>query len=148
MPSTTTVLPLLRRLSHVSPIRSARVLSWKPCPARSAFLAPTHARRTYATQRDAKPSASSLLSEALDQKQRAAQDGLRDSVGPIPMSGLIQMSRGGERPKKWSELSAGGKGEHADNHLGRRLLRTETRLQLYALLLAHQISRSSSLVLV
>ncbi|TFY65918.1 hypothetical protein EVG20_g5169 [Dentipellis fragilis] len=61
--------------------------------------------RTFATQRDPVPS--SLLSQALDQKQRAARRD--DSVGPFQL-GLSQQSFGGdEKVKKWSELSTGGK---------------------------------------
>ena len=62
-------------------------------------------RRRYATHRDSLPS--SLLTSALDQKQRGAQ---RDeSVGPFQLD--IQPSiRRGEKVKKWSELSTGGKG--------------------------------------
>ena len=63
--------------------------------------------RGYATHRDPMPT-SSLLSQALDQKRRAA--GREDSVGPFQL-GLIPPTPqdAGDR-KKWSELNAGGKG--------------------------------------
>jgi len=61
--------------------------------------------RRYATHRDPLPS--SLLTAALDQKQRGAQ---RDeSVGPFQL-GVQPSIRHGEKVKKWSELSTGGKG--------------------------------------
>ena len=62
--------------------------------------------RKYATHRD--PGSSSLLSQTLDQKQRAIPR--RDSVGPFQL-GLAQPVLGhGEKVQKWSELSPGGKG--------------------------------------
>jgi hypothetical protein len=68
--------------------------------------------RTFATHRD--PIPSSLLTNALDQKQRSAQR--EDSVGPFQL-GLIQPTlRSGEKPPaKWSELSTSGKGTQC-NH--------------------------------
>ncbi|KAI0050714.1 hypothetical protein FA95DRAFT_1555434 [Auriscalpium vulgare] len=70
--------------------------------------------RTYATHRDAggfQPSpTSSLLSQALDQKQRGSQKS--DSVGPFQL-GLSQPSFGEGDVKKWSELSTGGKAMRA-----------------------------------
>lgn len=51
--------------------------------------------------------ASSLLSQALDQRQSAAQDAQSDSAGPF-MLGSIK--RSGPAPKKWNELSTKGKG--------------------------------------
>ncbi|KAF9229589.1 hypothetical protein BS17DRAFT_689985 [Gyrodon lividus] len=63
--------------------------------------------RGYALHRDA--SASSLLTSALDQKQRTSQLNREDSVGPFQL-GISQASlRRGEKAKKWSELSTGGK---------------------------------------
>ena len=62
-------------------------------------------RRRYATHQDPLPS--SLLTSALDQKQRGSQ---RDeSVGPFQL-GVQPSFRHGEKVKKWSELSPGGKG--------------------------------------
>jgi hypothetical protein len=64
--------------------------------------------RGHATHRDA--SASSLLTSALDQKQRSSQLNREDAVGPFQL-GISQASlRRGEKAKKWSELSTGGKG--------------------------------------
>jgi len=65
----------------------------------------TQCSRKYATHRDPLPS--SLLTSALDQKQRGPQ---RDeSVGPFQL-GMQPSIRHGEKVKKWSELSTGGKG--------------------------------------
>ena len=62
--------------------------------------------RRFATHRDPLPS--SLLTSALDQKQRGTQ-GQNDSVGPFAL-GVQPSWRHGEKIKKWSELSTGGKG--------------------------------------
>ncbi|GLB36445.1 putative TIM21 [Lyophyllum shimeji] len=63
--------------------------------------------RKYATHRDTDATQSSQLSHSLDTKQRAVPRG--DSVGPFHL-GLAQSSlKKGERVKKWSELSTGGK---------------------------------------
>jgi hypothetical protein len=70
--------------------------------------------RCYATRRDTPPHAqsgvgpSSLLSQALDQKQRGSRR--EDSVGPFQL-GLSQSSFGEGTTKKWSELSPKGKGQ-------------------------------------
>lgn len=67
----------------------------------------TSTPRPHATHRDAVPS--SLLSQALDQKQKATRR--NDSVGPFTL-GMVQPSMGDDvKVKKWSQLSAGGKGE-------------------------------------
>ena len=50
---------------------------------------------------------SSLLSQALDQRQQAVRDTQADNVGPF-MLGTIQ--RTGPKQKKWSELTTKGKG--------------------------------------
>jgi len=63
-----------------------------------------HSCRRYATHRDPLPS--SLLTSALDQKQRGAQR--VESVGPFQL-GVQPSIRHGEKVKKWSELSTGGK---------------------------------------
>ena len=97
------------------------------CALRAIFGVPrispicTHRRRTiltiyrqYATHRDAPsnthPSlnSSSLLSQALNQKQR--KFGREDSVGPFQL-GLSQPSYDDGSSKKWSELSPKGKGQ-------------------------------------
>ncbi|KIK99759.1 hypothetical protein PAXRUDRAFT_131328 [Paxillus rubicundulus Ve08.2h10] len=63
--------------------------------------------RRHGIHRDA--SAPSLLTSALDQKQRTSQLNREDAVGPFQI-GISQASlRRGEKAKKWSELSAGGK---------------------------------------
>jgi import inner membrane translocase subunit TIM21 len=57
------------------------------------------------------PTASSLLSRALDQKQRGARSGTADTAGPFTLGIGAQGSLGhAEKVKKWSELSASGKG--------------------------------------
>ena len=61
--------------------------------------------RTYTNIHHSTPS--SLLTSALDQKQRAS--GREDSVGPFQL-GISQAAlRRGEKAKKWSELTVGGK---------------------------------------
>ncbi|TFK89761.1 hypothetical protein K466DRAFT_486161 [Polyporus arcularius HHB13444] len=72
--------------------------------------------QTYATQADlktsstasgSKPTAASLLSSALDQRQRAA--GREDTAGPFSL-GITPPRPDEVKPeKKWSELSVGGK---------------------------------------
>ena len=70
--------------------------------------------RHYATHRDSPThvqpgvSPSSLLSQALDQKQRRSRR--EDTVGPFQL-GLSQPSFGEGTTKKWSELSPKGKGQ-------------------------------------
>lgn len=55
-----------------------------------------------------KPTAASLLSSALDQKQRAARR--EDSAGPFTLGIVPPRSDEVKPEKKWSELSVGGKG--------------------------------------
>ncbi|KAG1829230.1 hypothetical protein DFJ58DRAFT_719715 [Suillus subalutaceus] len=62
-------------------------------------------RRSFVTHQDA---ASSLLSSALDQKQRGTRLNREDSVGPFTL-GISQGSLKGKKVKQWSELSTGGK---------------------------------------
>ncbi|KAG1904819.1 TIM21-domain-containing protein [Suillus fuscotomentosus] len=62
-------------------------------------------RRSFVTHQDA---ASSLLSSALDQKQRGTRPNREDSVGPFAL-GISQGSLKGKKVKQWSELSTGGK---------------------------------------
>jgi import inner membrane translocase subunit TIM21 len=64
--------------------------------------------RPFVTHQDA---ASSLLSSALDQKQRGSRQNREDSVGPFTL-GISQGSLKGKKVKQWSELSTGGKGAH------------------------------------
>ncbi|TFY77433.1 hypothetical protein EWM64_g6578 [Hericium alpestre] len=54
---------------------------------------------------------SKLLSQALDQKQRAARR--EDSVGPFQLGLSPQSFNGDVKVKKWSELSTGGKAARA-----------------------------------
>ena len=73
--------------------------------------------QSYATHADlkagagasgSKPTAQSLLSHALDQRQRAARR--EDSAGPFTL-GITPPRPDEVKPeKKWSELSVGGKG--------------------------------------
>lgn len=63
----------------------------------------------YATHHDT-PS-SSLLSQTLDQRQRATGSSQPDNVGPFTL-GMTQPAMGVEQPmKKWSELDTKGKSE-------------------------------------
>jgi hypothetical protein len=98
----------LTRLGRLSTQR----IAWRNHASLSPVGVSYCALRAYATHNNAKPTPSSLLSEAFEQRQRAARDELRDSVGPMPMGGLVQPSRSGPPQKKWSELSTGGKGAH------------------------------------
>ncbi|KAJ8596460.1 hypothetical protein M405DRAFT_726013 [Rhizopogon salebrosus TDB-379] len=64
-------------------------------------------QRTFVTHQDA--ASSSLLSSALDQKQRASRLNREDSVGPFTL-GISEASlKHGKKVKQWSELSTGGK---------------------------------------
>lgn len=56
------------------------------------------------------PSSSSLLSEALDQRQRMARNAQQDSVGPFALGGIGPRIDANEKVKKWNELDAKGKG--------------------------------------
>ncbi|KAI0768555.1 TIM21-domain-containing protein [Trametes elegans] len=100
-------LPRTQSLIH----RALRLCASAPQPAR-IILVP----RTYATHAQnvnvnpapgSRPSSASLLSSALDQRQRAARR--EDSAGPFQLG--ITPQRADEVPpeKKWSELSVGGK---------------------------------------
>ncbi|KAG9314595.1 TIM21-domain-containing protein [Chiua virens] len=62
--------------------------------------------RTYTSSQS---TPSSLLTSALDQKQRTSYSSKEDSVGPFQL-GISQAAlRRGEKARKWSELSVGGK---------------------------------------
>jgi len=84
------------------------------CAHEGPSLIAANCSRRYATHRNtptyAQPgsSASSLLSQALDQKQRGARR--EDTVGPFQL-GLSQPSFNEGTAKKWSELSPKGKGQ-------------------------------------
>ena len=65
------------------------------------------ARRSYAARND-RVAASSLLSSALEQKQRENRG--EDYVGPFQLGLIPPTPRGGGNTKKWSELSTAGKG--------------------------------------
>lgn len=83
------------------------------CTHKGPSLIAAKCSRHYATHRDtptyAQPgsSASSLLSQALDQKQRSNRR--EDTVGPFQL-GISQPSSNEGTTKKWSELSPKGKG--------------------------------------
>lgn len=85
--------------SHAS--KCAPIASFRRLPASAVRL------RGYATHHNS--GASSLLSQALDQKQRASEHDVRESIGPIPLGMARPSLRAGEKVKKWSELSTGGK---------------------------------------
>lgn len=72
--------------------------------------------RSYANGHGGTPS--SLLTSALDQKQRTSHSANKDdSVGPFQL-GISQAAlRRGEKVKKWSELSVGGKGKSCSTSL-------------------------------
>lgn len=99
----------LARLSR--PLRCAQPLRRSTGPSRGADeLSLTHwpTSRTYASSQSTH---SSLLTSALDQKQRASHSSREDSVGPFQL-GISQAAlKRGEKAKKWSELSVGGKGK-------------------------------------
>jgi import inner membrane translocase subunit TIM21 len=83
------------------------------CAHHGRALSALKCSRYYATHRDTPTyvqpgvSSSSLLSQALDQKQRGVRR--EDSVGPFQL-GLSQSSLDEGTTKKWSELSPKGKG--------------------------------------
>ncbi|KAH7883842.1 TIM21-domain-containing protein [Phlebopus sp. FC_14] len=90
-----------------SPTTSALTRSLlAPCLRQSKVVAP-RLSRGYATHRDAAPS--SLLTSALEQKQRTSSLNREDSIGPFQL-GISQASlQRAEQVKKWSELTTGGK---------------------------------------
>ena len=91
-------------MSAVSLARLSRPLCCVRAPARSRWVT----SRAY-TGGQSTPS--SLLTSALDQKQRTSHPSREDSVGPFQL-GISQAAlRRGEKAKKWSELSVGGKGK-------------------------------------
>ena len=92
--------------------RSSVTPSRLPTTSRLRVIVQTYATqaelRTNATASGSKPTAASLLSSALDQKQRAARR--EDSAGPFTL-GITPPRPDEVKPeKKWSELSVGGKG--------------------------------------
>lgn len=90
--------------------------------------ASTFVSRKYATHRD--QGHSSLLSQSLDTKEQLGSKS--DSVGPFQL-GLSASARSGEKVKKWSELSTGGKGAWSSllgwfvSHKPHLVLRTTAR---------------------
>ena len=92
--------------------RSSVTPSRLPTTSRLRVIVQTYATqaelRTNATASGSKPTAASLLSSALDQKQRAARR--EDSAGPFTL-GITPPRPDEVKPeKKWSELSVGEKG--------------------------------------
>jgi hypothetical protein len=93
-----------------------------PRIARQFFAPPTclssrlhTSRRNLATHKDPYPNAPSLLSQQLDQattRHRARTGGgpQADSVGPFVLGIPPSKLKSGPDAKKWSELSASGKG--------------------------------------
>lgn len=71
-------------------------------------------RRTFVTHQDA--ASSSLLSSALDQKQRGARLNREDSVGPFTLGISERSLKHDKKVKQWSQLSTGGKGAHTFHH--------------------------------
>ncbi|KAI0336099.1 hypothetical protein GY45DRAFT_1239133 [Cubamyces sp. BRFM 1775] len=101
-------LPRTSSLLH----RALRLCASSPHPARIVIVPrsyATHAQNVpgNSSSGSSRPTAASLLSNALDQRQRAARRD--DSAGPFQLG--ITPPRADEVPpeKKWSELSVGGK---------------------------------------
>ena len=98
----------------VSRILFRESLALPTCVHKGRTLFSAKCSRHFATHRDtptyAQPgvTSSSLLSQALDQRQRGARR--EDSVGPFQL-GLSQPSFGEGTTRKWSELSPKGKGQ-------------------------------------
>ena len=98
----------------VSRILFRESLALPTCAHKGRTFFAVKCARHFATHRDtptyAQPgvSSSSLLSQALDQRQRGARR--EDSVGPFQL-GLSQSSVGEGTTRKWSELSPKGKGQ-------------------------------------
>lgn len=80
-------------------------ISLRPHTVHFIFL-----RRASSTPSRKPVSGASLLSQALDQKQRSSRG--EDSVGPFRLGLIPPTPQDVEGVKKWSELSTGGKGEH------------------------------------
>lgn len=105
-------------LSHCAPRHILR--------PQSNYLCLT-ARRSYAARND-RVAASSLLSSALEQKQRENRG--EDYVGPFQLGLIPPTPRGGGNTKKWSELSTAGKGTPFAIHVPHSM--TFTSMQLHA----------------
>ncbi|KAI9066684.1 hypothetical protein FKP32DRAFT_1755734 [Trametes sanguinea] len=99
-------LPQTRSLLH----RVLRHCAHTSRPARIVIIPrtyATHSQQNIDVNPGSKPTASSLLSSALDQRQRAARR--EDSAGPFQL-GITPPRPDEVKPeKKWSELSVGGK---------------------------------------
>lgn len=118
--------PGLERYNQLAPMSFARAklsLRWtclaQPT-AQSSRASHAGARRfrvvvcrSYATAQNDRVTTSSLLTSALDQKQRTSQRD--DYVGPFQLGLTPPTPQSGENVKKWSQLSTAGKG--ASNHL-------------------------------
>lgn len=101
------LLPRLARAVKPSCLLTAQWTAKHSSSYRCAPSAGFGRRRGYATPRHT--NSSPLLSQALDQKQRAREHDLRESIGPIPMGMARPNINHGEKVKKWNELSTGGK---------------------------------------
>lgn len=86
------------------PIRCSGYL-WRLAQLRNLSTVP---RRRYATHRDV--GASSTLSHSLDTQRPGPSIPTRDTVGPFQLGISADALKQGTKAKKWSELSAGGKG--------------------------------------
>jgi hypothetical protein len=104
--SSTAMMPLTLYKPRAFPLptqtqtRCIRILH-RPSPRHAMSLE----ARNYATRREALPS--SLLSQSLDLKPQSTRRD--DTVGPFQL-GLTQPTLPDKKMKKWSELSASGKG--------------------------------------
>ncbi|KAH0838527.1 TIM21-domain-containing protein [Lanmaoa asiatica] len=101
--STISLARLLRPLRCAQPLCGPAHLL--PIPDKLS-LALCVVSRTY-TSGQSTPA--SLLTSALDQKQRISHSSREDSVGPFQLGISRAALRRGEKAKKWSELSVGGK---------------------------------------
>jgi len=97
-------------------INGLRLWSQARCSARSQKASYNcvlgKSRRKYATHRNNNSmdfgEKSQLLSESLDTKRRS--EAKHEHVGPFQLGLSASTLRNGEKVKKWSELSTGGKG--------------------------------------
>jgi len=86
------------------PLRCSGYL-WRLAQLRNLSTAP---RGRYETHRDI--GASSTLSHSLDTQRSGPSIPARDTVGPFQLGIPADALKQGEKVKKWSELSARGKG--------------------------------------
>ncbi|KZV68706.1 hypothetical protein PENSPDRAFT_687051 [Peniophora sp. CONT] len=100
---------------HIKPSSSRRIVSRATSRASSC----SWSRRAYATASSSTgagagtkhATAASLLTETLDRRKSGGRGG-PEAVGPFQL-GLGQQNFGGEKQKKWNELSTGGKAVRA-----------------------------------